>query len=83
MISNNPQANIDLAKTGTTAERLKYILSVKTVTIYQMCRLCGVLESDVIYFLFKYKHNLTIHIYFANMRYCFTTSTESIHKQKL
>lgn len=97
--SNQPQANIDLfnqakehflpkevinlAKTGTTAERLKYILSVKTVTVYQMCRLCGVLESDVIYFLFKYKHNLTIHTYFANERYCFTTSTELIHKQKL
>jgi len=99
MSNSNPQANIDLfnqakehflpkplinlAKTGTITERLKYILSVKIVTVYQMCRLCSVCESDVIYFLFKYKHNLTIHTYFANERYYFTTLTELKHNQKL
>ena len=78
-----PRPLLNLAKTGTIPERLKYILSVKTVTVYQMCRLCSVCESDVIYFLFKYKHNLTIHTYFANERYFFTTSTELKCKKEL
>lgn len=72
-----PKPVIDLAKTGTKAERLKYILSVKTVTVSQMCSLCNVIESDVIYFLFNYKHNLTIHTYFTNKRYYFTTSEKT------
>ena len=97
--SNQPQANVDLfnqakehftpkpiieiAKTGKTSERLKYILSVKTVTVHQMSRLCKVPVSDVIYFLFKYKHNLIIHTYLVSESYYFTTSKESEHNQKL
>lgn len=78
-----PKPIIDLAREGTTSERLKYILSVKTVTVYQMSRLCKVPVSDVIYFLFNYKHNLIIRTYLVSESYYFTTSTELEHNKKL
>lgn len=78
-----PKPIIDFARTGTTSERLKYILSVKKVTVYQMSRLCKVPVSVVIYFLFDYKHNLIIRTSLVSESYYFTTLTESEHNQKL
>ena len=78
-----PKPIIDFARTGTTSERLKYILSVKKVTVYQMSRLCKVPVSVVIYFLFEYKHNLIIRTCLVSESYYFTTLTESEHNQNL
>lgn len=69
-----PKKIIDLAKTGSISQRLRYILSVDILTVNQMCDRCKVTEHDVIYFLFKYEHNLNIYTYFNHNRYYFTTS---------
>ena len=69
-----PKPVINLARTGSIAERLKYILSVKIVTVYEMCELCQVTQHDVITFLFKYNQKLIIYTYFEFKNYYFTTS---------
>lgn len=77
-----PKKEIDFAKTGTTADRLRYVLSEKIVSVNQMCRLCEVPISDVLIFLFKYDHKLDIYSHFENNSYFFTTSSKIINHLK-
>jgi hypothetical protein len=77
-----PMKIINLAKTGTTSERLRYVLSEKIVSVNKMSTLCSVPISDVIYFLFKYDNKLDIYTHFENNTYYFTSSSKIINHLK-
>lgn len=74
---------INLAKTGSTSERLRYVLSTELVSVNTICTLCSIDRDSVIKFLFKYNHNLNIYT-FKNKHNCyfFTTCLEIINHLK-